>query len=58
MTKTLKAKKYDDELCLEGYYSKKQEEQKQIQHPIFYVQLKQYRSNKTKKTSKKTDKSE
>lgn len=53
-----KAKKYDDELCLEGYYSKKQEEQKQIQHPLFYVQLKQYRSNKTKKTSKKTDKSE
>jgi DNA primase large subunit len=53
-----KAKKYKDDLCLEGYYSKKQEQQKHIQHPIFYVQLKQYRSNKNKKTSQKKDKSE
>ncbi|TXT59509.1 MAG: DNA primase large subunit PriL [Promethearchaeota archaeon] len=47
-----KAKKYDDKLCLEGYHSKKYDEDKKIQHPLFYIQLKQYRSNKRKPKKK------
>ncbi|TFF88785.1 MAG: hypothetical protein EU550_00635, partial [Promethearchaeota archaeon] len=41
-----KAEKYKDNLCLEGYYSKKNEEERKIQHPLFYVQMKQYRSSR------------
>jgi len=41
-----KADKYKDEICLQGYYSKKLETQKPLTHPLFYVQLKQYRSYK------------
>lgn len=41
------AKKYKDELCLKGYYSRKTEEQKKISHPLFYIQMKQYRSSKS-----------
>lgn len=36
------AKKYKDKLCLEGYYSKKYDVQKQISHPLFYTQFKQF----------------
>ena len=42
------ATKYKDKLCLEGYYSKKLDSQKKIQHPLFYVQFKQYRKHKPK----------
>ena len=36
------ASKYKDELCLKGYYSKKQAKQKNITHPLFYINFKQY----------------
>ncbi|MHA1106163.1 MAG: hypothetical protein ACTSPN_10670 [Promethearchaeota archaeon] len=46
------AKKYKDKLCLDGYYSKKLDSQRKIQHPLFYVQLKQYRKHKPKEEAK------
>ncbi len=46
------AKQYNDELCLEGYFSKKNNSQKKIQHPLFYVQLKQYRKHGPKEEVK------
>ena len=44
------ADKYKDEgeLCREGYGSKDPAERKKIKHPLFYVQLKQYRSEREK----------
>ncbi|MFW9971098.1 MAG: hypothetical protein ACFFDF_12965 [Candidatus Odinarchaeota archaeon] len=36
------ANKYKDKLCLDGYFSKKLQEQKQISHPLFYIQYKQF----------------
>ncbi|MBD3213648.1 MAG: hypothetical protein GF311_13650 [Candidatus Lokiarchaeota archaeon] len=41
-----KAVKYKDDLCLNGYYSKKLDEEKKIRHPLFYVQFQQYRVSK------------
>ncbi len=46
------ATKYKDKLCLEGYYSKKLDSQRKIQHPLFYVQFKQYRKHKPKEEVK------
>ncbi len=43
-----KAKEYHDKLCLEGYHSKKYDEQRKIQHPLFYLQMKQYQKFKPK----------
>jgi DNA primase large subunit len=43
-----KAKEYNDNLCLEGYHSKKYDEQRKIQHPLFYLQMKQYQKFKPK----------
>jgi len=40
------AEKYKDELCLNGYYSRKTDEQKKISHPLFYIQIKQYRMSR------------
>ncbi|MFX1315651.1 MAG: hypothetical protein ACFE9T_07295 [Promethearchaeota archaeon] len=37
------AQKHNDELCLDGYFSKKNNAQKQISHPLFYVQYKQFK---------------
>ena len=45
------AKKYKDELCLEGYFSKKYESQREIKHPLSYVRIKQYRISKIQKNS-------
>lgn len=50
------AEKYKDELCLNGYYSKKNDEQKKLSHPLFYVQLKQFRSSNKKDSVKNQDK--
>ena len=38
--------KYKDTLCLEGYGSKELTERKKLKHPLFYVQIKQYRDVK------------
>ncbi|MFX1411331.1 MAG: hypothetical protein ACFFA6_13355 [Promethearchaeota archaeon] len=46
------AQKHNDKLCLDGYISKKNNTQKQISHPLFYVQFKQYQSTKKKKFEK------
>jgi DNA primase large subunit len=43
------AKKYKDKLCLEGYFSKKYDEQRKISHPLFYVQFTQFVSAMKKK---------
>ena len=43
------AKKYKDELCLKGYFSKKYDVQKKISHPLFYVQFTQFVSAMKKK---------
>ncbi len=48
-----KANESKDEICLEGYYSKKLDTQKKLSHPLFYIQLKQYR-NSTKNKANKT----
>jgi len=40
--------KEEGELCREGYGSKDPVERKKIKHPLFYVQLKQYRSEREK----------
>jgi len=46
------AEKYKDELCLKGYYSRKTEEQRKISHPLFYIQMKEYRGSKSKNIPK------
>jgi DNA primase large subunit len=43
------AKKYNDVLCLNGYFSKKYGKKKEISHPLFYVQFKQFVSAVKKK---------
>ena len=55
------AKQYNNQLCLEGYYSRKYDEQRKIQHPLFYLQMKQYQKYGSKlkeKGEKKDDKNE
>ena len=47
------ANQYKDKLCLDGYYSSKLLVQKQISHPLFYVQYKQYKSSFKLKTEEK-----
>jgi len=40
------AKKFKDKLCLEGFLSRKLNEQKFITHPLFYVKFNQYQNFK------------
>jgi len=40
------ADKYKDELCIEGYGSKDPTERKKLKHPLAYVRIKQYRSER------------
>jgi DNA primase large subunit len=47
------ANKYKDKLCLEGYFSKKLQVQRQISHPLFYINLKQYKSPIKENSEKK-----
>lgn len=42
------ASRYKDELCLKGYGSTEPTERKKLKHPLFYVQIKQYRAEKSK----------
>jgi len=51
------AKKYKDELCINGYFSKKYNVQKKISHPLFYVQFTQFVSAMRKKNKEKYKKS-
>ncbi|MFX1364168.1 MAG: hypothetical protein ACFFCE_04270 [Promethearchaeota archaeon] len=46
------AKKYNDELCLKGYFSRLQDTQKEISHPLKYIEVKQYRDSKKLKNTK------
>ncbi len=41
-----RASEYHDDLCLEGYHSKKKDERRKISHPLFYVQFQQYQEAK------------
>ncbi|MFX0020637.1 MAG: hypothetical protein ACFFB1_11965 [Promethearchaeota archaeon] len=52
------ASKYKDDLCLKGYTSKKDKEQKKISHPLFYLQFKQYPKEKKDKNSQSKQKHE
>jgi len=52
------ATKYKDELCIEGYGSKELTERKKLKHPLFYVRLKQYRSERDKEYKKNLAKRE
>ena len=48
------AQKHNDELCLDGYFSKKINTQKKISHPLFYVQYKQFKQyHSTKKKNER-----
>ncbi len=47
---------YKDGLCLNGYLSKKLGERKQISHPLFYVQFKQFITSRNQKLNEKSDK--
>jgi DNA primase large subunit len=49
------AKQYKDKLCLEGYFSKLQNEQKTISHPLKYIEVQQYRSSRNSQRNKKQD---
>ena len=46
------AKNYKDKLCLEGFLSRKLNEQKFITHPLFYVKFNQYQNSKKLNTNK------
>jgi len=46
------AKKYNDEVCLKGYFAPSLSEQRQIKHPLSYVGLKKYRQQKKKSIQK------
>jgi len=46
------AQKYKDEICLEGYFSKKLDSKRPLTHPLFYFQLKQYRKSVKSKENK------
>jgi DNA primase large subunit len=39
------AQKYKDEICIEGYFSKKLDSNRPLTHPLFYFQIKQYRKS-------------
>ena len=45
------AKNYKDKLCLEGFLSRKLNEQKFITHPLFYVKFNQYQNFKKSNSS-------
>ncbi|MFX1314101.1 MAG: hypothetical protein ACFFHD_16055 [Promethearchaeota archaeon] len=47
------ASKFKDDLCLNGYFSKRDNEQKSMSHPLFYLQFMQF----TKKTQSKQNES-
>lgn len=49
------ASKYKDKLCLEGYYSKIQEKQRKIAHPLAYVRIQQYRTTRKKHNTTNQD---
>ena len=46
------ANEYKDPICLEGYYSRMQDEQKFISHPLKYIEVKEYRDSKKLKKTK------
>jgi DNA primase large subunit len=46
------ANKYKDELCKKGYYSRTQDKQKEVLHPLAYVRIKKYRMSRESKTPK------
>lgn len=48
-----KAIEKKDELCLKGYYSKTQEKQQEILHPLRYVEVMEYRNSRNLRNSKK-----
>ncbi|MFX1570845.1 MAG: hypothetical protein ACFFCV_21105 [Promethearchaeota archaeon] len=50
------AKAYKDKLCLEGYFSKLQNEQKTISHPLKYIEVQQYRTSKISQRSNNQNK--
>ena len=47
------AKQYDDEICLKGYYSRTQEKQMELNKPLRYIDIKQFRLSKKPKDPNK-----
>ena len=45
------AKKYNDDICLKGYYSRTQEKQIELSQPLMYIRIKQFRKSKEIKAS-------
>ncbi|MFX1531610.1 MAG: hypothetical protein ACFFBC_10900 [Promethearchaeota archaeon] len=45
------AKKYKDDICIKGYYSRTQEKQMELSQPLNYTRIKQYRKSRELKTS-------
>ncbi len=52
------ASKYQDPLCLEGYLSRKYNEQRKIKHPLFYVQYHQFKRSRINKKQKLSNEKE
>ena len=52
------ATKYQDPLCLNGYNSKKFNEQRKIKHPLFYVQYHQFKNAMMERKQKESIKNE
>ena len=50
--------KYQDPLCLNGYNSKKFNEQRKIKHPLFYVQYHQFKNAMMERKQKESIKNE
>lgn len=46
--KLCRATEYSDDLCLNGYYSKKADAKRKIKHPLFYVQYKHFKRSHQK----------
>lgn len=52
------ATRYKDELCLKGYYSKKDKETKKISHPLSYINTMQYRASRNININKNKNKND
>ncbi|MFX0024717.1 MAG: hypothetical protein ACFE9S_20585 [Candidatus Hermodarchaeota archaeon] len=50
------AVKYKDNLCIDGYFSNKLQEQRKVSHPLFYIQYRQFVES-IKDTKEKTESS-
>ena len=50
------AKQYKDKLCLEGYFSKKYEENRNVKHPLGYFRVQSWRDFRQEESEKQNNK--